>query len=86
MANIGAIHNIWWHIENKTTDVSKAPKSEAKASATEKLRSGKGRDVPQTMVLSISVIREETGILCVDSKLSQTVFGYSVFLLMMQTD
>lgn len=46
---LGAIQKIWWDIENKKPDVSKALRSEAKASATEKLR--RGRDVPQDNAL-----------------------------------
>lgn len=67
----GVIQKIWWDIENKT-DVSKAPRSEAKVSATEKLRRGRERGVMylRTRILSTWVIREEIGILSIDSNLS----------------
>lgn len=68
---LGVIQKIWWDIEN-TTDISKAPRSEAKVSATEKLRRGRERGVRclRTTILSTWVISEEIGILSIDSKLS----------------
>jgi len=71
----------------QTTGVSKAPRSEAKASATEKLRGEREREMYlRTMILSTRGTREETGIQSFDSTLSQTTSCYFFFVLTYNTD